>query len=142
MALTVSAVALVGGFLSVNQSIRNTRQSQERSEAVKIAQQQIEQTRTLQGELPPDYCLNSGQVISWNPTSPKPPTDHNQDELNNYPEQCKPSADNSLYYIWINSQERSEGTSLLTVRVRWHKLGTASGTNQVELLATKNVPTN
>jgi Tfp pilus assembly protein PilV len=135
--LTISVAALVAGMISANQSIHNTRQSQERSEAVKIAQQQIEQSKAFSKTLPQNYCLNNDTLITWTSSTPTPPQDYSVDNFANYPDGCKPNDSPGIYHIWINNQDRANGIVLLTVTVRWPKVGTGNGVNQVQLVATK-----
>jgi type II secretory pathway pseudopilin PulG len=135
--LVIISLVIVGAFLSTNRSLVDTRQSEERSVAVKYAQQQIERLKAGAASLPSgDFCLkDDGTTARWadTPGLSLPQTDPNQDSLSNYPAACKQMGPSGLYYQWISyDSSNPDSVNSLVIRIRWPKTG-GTGTNQVQI---------
>ncbi len=120
------AIAVVSSVLGItyaamNRNLLNVRDNQERSEAVKYAQAQLEAIKGAweAGTLPADtvFCMNgsSGIDIAAAPT----PSLYDDDFENNYPIECRYGG-NGLYSVAI---VRDNVTSVYRVYVRWDKIG-------------------
>ncbi len=74
IAMAVVAMVLGGAFVATNHSLRNTRQAQERAEALKISEEQLEQLKVAVANNTngvfgtSDFCLRAGVLY----TTPNP----------------------------------------------------------------------
>ncbi len=70
MALAVLSIVLTGAYVSSNRSFKNSRQAQERGEALKLIEGQVEQLKAMSEDgnggifSNLDYCISSGTIIS------------------------------------------------------------------------------
>lgn len=73
IAVAVIGMTLGGAFVTTNRNIQASRNTEERSAALKIAESQIEQLKTLATNnptkifvdaLPGEFCLNAGEVFA------------------------------------------------------------------------------
>ncbi|MBP7766916.1 hypothetical protein KA068_00115 [Candidatus Saccharibacteria bacterium] len=118
IAITVMSSILGGAFVSARRSTNATRASQERVEALAVAQGQLERARTAPGTLPECY-------------------DPDGNERSN-PDDCKV---NGLYVpqIDIASPQLVTGFNDLLVTVSWEGVG-GIGPQQLELVYRQAAP--
>lgn len=138
LALAISGAVISTAFVAVNQSTQSVRQSQERSEAVKVAESQIEAVRSRfsnQNELAVDemnnamgFCIaESGDVVDFGVFSL---VDFNDDEidvfnnLSNFDEDCFFDNYHGVHMFYEDNR--------LTTTVRWERIG--GGVDQVRLM--------
>lgn len=62
--ILVISTMLAGAFVTTNNSLQAVRMSQERSQAVKIAESQIESVRALGDNSMTDFCINDSTYTS------------------------------------------------------------------------------
>lgn len=132
------AVAVVSSVLAISYSIMNRnlqimRDNQERTEASKIAQAQLERLKNAKnnnitlptGQTAPIFCMDSGVVEGFANNAGH--TNIGSDNLEQYPNQCK-----SSFYRTSIRYNNNEGS--YTVRVRWDGL---TGTRNEVLMGYK-----
>lgn len=69
IAIAIVSLTLAGGYASANHSANATRTSQERGEALKWAETQVEQIKASQTEMPStttDFCYDTSLTLSTN----------------------------------------------------------------------------
>jgi Tfp pilus assembly protein PilV len=132
IAIAVASAVIAGSYTVVNRTLLNSQQAQEHSEALKVAEGQVEQLKKLPPSLASDsvFCYNkdnSGQVVSFAGVSvPVSQAD--------YPAGCKGIGLAGFYGTAI--QYSTKGTlSLLDdnykVYVRWD--GATGGRDEVSI---------
>lgn len=138
LALAISGAVISGAFVAVNQSTQSVQQSQERSEAVKVAESQIESVRSRftnenvaaveEIKSAMGFCIsNSGDVVDFGIFSL---SDFNDDIINildnllNFPEEC--------FHDGRYGVHMSYASDRLTTTIRWERLG--GGIDQVRLI--------
>lgn len=127
IAITVLATVLTAGYLSANRSTNATRRSQERSEATKIAESQIEALKSLSADATANifnrttFCITSTFTVS--PTFSIPAL--SAENFTTYP----PAPGNEctydrgvIYYASIVRDTSGDGHTF-RARVRWNRLG-------------------
>lgn len=123
--IMVLSSVLGGAFITINRSTTNIRQSQERVEATKVAEGQLESLKSAAGSttiIPTSgyFCMKDGAIISPAFTIGVLPTLDN-DQLGTYVPGCIGSGNNSRYHIAIEIP--SANTYL--VHIRWAKYNSA-----------------
>jgi len=120
---TVISLAIGGAYSVANRSLKTARQSQERVEATKIVEGQIEQLKALshatddKGVFGADvFCLNNGNKVSQNSFTSGDIPSLGVDTLTTYDSSCVKSA---LYHVAINKTDTDE----FTVVARWFSIG-------------------
>lgn len=121
ISLAVLGMIVAGAYSIVNAALRNSRQAQERSEATKIAESQVETIKAIPNQTG-RFCFNGSTKIAFSET---PPADFQQDDFTTYPEQCK--GFNSLYNVFVDKTAET-----YTVTVRWDRIG--GGKEQAQLV--------
>lgn len=138
MAIAITSVVLTGAFMSARQSTMGTRKSQERVEALKVAEEQLERLRELSAvpgnnftnPTQPSYtCVTTGSAWLGLPTGFQDP--ENFSEPTYHPPACTrtPVAGVSYYPGIVRSG--SPGNYTFKVHVRWDRLG--GGMDEVTL---------
>lgn len=131
-------LAILGFVLTLaysigTRSLGSIRSSQERTEALKIAEGQLEQIKYLGKKDSPDPAIFSGLTdpiciksdgTPSNTFSPRP-DDPDLDDFSAYDSEC--TNRDGLYNIYISRPAGSDG-GIFTVRVRWERYG--GGANQ------------
>lgn len=132
---------VIGGVYSVaSRSLRNARQAQERSEALKYTESQIEQLK----QIAPDnagvfagdsiFCMDGGKVVEFGEaTLPN----LSEDDFAAYPNDSQDGGScvkDQLYHVAIESNPVQGATSgaEFTVVTRWDRLG--GGRDEVKML--------
>ncbi len=145
LAVGIVGLAIVTAYGVASLSLKQGRQAQERSEALKIAESQIEHLKALSTKGNTTiynnglFCLSSATVprVSFGATYEggaeiAPLTN---DSLGNYPAPCVRDSSNSpvvggFYHIVIKGRIASDNRYHFTVAVRWFSL---SGTGKDEV---------
>ncbi len=127
---------LGGAYATSNLSLRSTRQAEERVEALKYTEAQIEKLRVASTTptavacagndifciATPDFCLAAnGNLISFGP----PPAAAASDSLSVYPGACRYRTGGVSYSLWIHREDVPLNPSKFTVHARWPSYGTA-----------------
>lgn len=141
------ALAILGFTLSITYSIasraqQTVRAAQERVEALKLAEGQLEQLKNIATTNPSTFatianygrpfCINSGGATQFSAANSLPP-DFNADSFN-YPSQCTNLGSGGLYNVSIvapGSPVNNPGGPFV-VRVRWNRIG-GNGNDEVKL---------
>lgn len=141
------AIAVVGSILAqayaiANRSLQSTQTSQERSESVKIAEQQIELLRDL-AKTDPDavfgstnlniFCIRTAGANTGERTDfPADFTivDYTLDNFEDYPAECRNLGGGNRYNVLIERESSTSG--LFTFYSRWDRVG--GGKNEVKLV--------
>jgi prepilin-type N-terminal cleavage/methylation domain-containing protein len=143
IALAVIGVIMGGAYASASQSIRGARAAQERSEAIKVTETQVESLKAMaSGYLVPatnifrvtPFCISGGnQIHDW--SSGLTPTANPEDAgaLNNYPAACV--IDGRYHAV---TEYDSSNNDLFTIRVRWERIG--GRIDEVRLVYRLHVP--
>lgn len=133
--LVIISVVIVGAFLSTNRNLGDTKQAQERGEALKYAQQQVERIKANTDPLPSgNFCFkDDGTTVAWGPSQPTPDANPDLDTFNDYPAECKPNGTSQQYYQWISyDNSNPQAVNSMVIRIRWPKLS-GPGANQVQI---------
>lgn len=137
------AIAIVSSVLAATQNLMNrnllkTQASQERTEASKVAQGQIEGLRALsvkKATIPDDpFCLNGTSITDLGFNNPIPNLAADTFNTTRYPAPCSSTA--NFYYIAITRETAVEGGSdgrLYKIHVRWDRIE-GGGRDQVEMV--------
>ncbi|HLB66385.1 MAG TPA: hypothetical protein VJJ78_02200 [Candidatus Saccharimonadales bacterium] len=138
LALTIVSSMLGGAYVLSNRSLSNSRGSQERGEALKIAEAQLERLKSSINNGNDDafnstniFCMNESNNVTA-ATSPTlglvPALNSAQDDLNIYTTDCKIQKQSLPYYVAFET----ESSSQFYVHVRWDSL-TGPSHNEVTL---------
>lgn len=137
IALAVIVLVIAGAYNSATRSLRVTRQAQERVEAVKLAENQIEQLKSLalfaivpsqNIFIPTPYCIvDATNTVATLSGTPDP--DLFMDTLADPPYSSNCRRSNNRFHVYI---EYVAADNLFTVRVRWERLG--GGRDQVVMV--------
>lgn len=128
IALTVISLAIGVSYSVANRSLKSARQSQERLEALKLVEGQIEQLKALSYTTDlggvfsstGTYCLNDG-VKTPNPplTIPSLDSDNLSDDPSNPPQTYHKDCVKGLYHLTI----ATDGADEFTIVARWFSFG-------------------
>jgi type II secretory pathway pseudopilin PulG len=128
ISMAVVSLILSGAYATVNRTVINARQAQERGEAIKQVEGQLEKLRTLSKD-PTNgvatttsvFCVSrtTGSLQSFTAPAVNPPMPSlDIDNFANYPADCAEGTAPVNYYMSI---ERNN--EIYTVRARWDRLG-------------------
>lgn len=140
LALTIVSTMLGGAYVLANRSLNGSRTSQERGEATKIAETQLERLKNAinGGDDEPFtttdlFCMDGSNEVAeaYSPTSSTVPA-LLSDNLDSYNDPCKIQNQSLPYYVSIEPNVEGDDNKF-TARVRWDRLG-ASGRNEVKLI--------
>jgi len=134
VALTVTSALIGGAYATTNKSLTGARASQERSEALKIAETQAERLRSLANPVnaPAKFCLDPSAAPI--PTSAAASASAENDaSLSSYAPTCV----QGLYHISItHPASASTSANTFNIKVRWQRV---DGTRVEELPITYTV---
>ncbi len=152
------AIAVVGSVLGITYSIMNRnlltmRDNQERTEAVKLAQGQVEALKTMWSTEPgrdrlktlrdadTRFCINSaGATVPLGGNAPH--ANSAEDDFTNYHPEAEDPLDScqfdSLYHVGI-LPETVGGNERHRIYVRWDKLASSSSSDKNEVIITYRV---
>lgn len=131
IAIAIMGVVLAGAYASASRSLNANRRAQEHTEAMRVAEQQLELMKasaragnTIFANAP-NFCLDSGG--NWFEVEGVVPPNYLNDDYTstasggNYPDECRVtfSGGGYYYYAWV----QRAGTDTFTVRVRWDGAG-------------------
>lgn len=129
IALIIISAVLVGAYLSARSSLTNTYRSQERSEALKQAESQLEQlkanTDKAAGAGTEFFCLNGDDIVTFDGGSPA--ASAAEDNFDNYPVNCKTTGEVPYHF----SVKQTDGVYVLLVR--WDRAG-GGGREEVKII--------
>ncbi len=133
IAIAVVSFVLVGAFVISNSSLRSVRDAQERGEALKLAQAQVENLKQTIDQEPDEifgvgvsrlFCYRGSNVrVPFTAITTLNPNFQN-DNFGDYPTGCR----EGLYYTSIEHNPNG----FFTIRARWDRLG--GRRNEVQLL--------
>lgn len=126
LALLVLGAVLAGAYVSSSSSLRGTRMAQERGEALKLIEGQLERIKSNPSAFisqPGYFCVDLASGLAVSGFSPNPPADASADPLSGYPSSCRQG--NIPYYVSI-IRDGANGT--YAARARWVRIG--GGSNQ------------
>lgn len=145
IALAIIGLVLAGAYATANRSVRITQQTQERTNATKIAEQQLESLRSIvvangddKSELfstSETFCINDGSADSRITNVPGPIPPDEQDAIlasgagEPYPNEC---VQQEFYHISVDRDDTSADNPRFIVQVRWNRLG--GGVDQVKYI--------
>lgn len=131
LALTVVTSILGGAYITSSRNLNNNRQAQERGEALKVAESQLERLKAAatSGSTAPytigtSFCLDSTNGVQ----SATIPADQ-ADNFDAYQSVCTVQGGGPIYYVAI---VRS-GADTFTVSIRWDRAG-GNGRDTVTLV--------
>lgn len=140
IALTVISLVLGGAYVSANRSLNNSRQAQERGEALKIVQSQVERLKFVASGsddtifiIPNTFCFDSNNTIhtATNPARvTNPPVDQDNFSLYTSPN-CKGQGLGQLFNISI--ERNTTNPNQFTAFARWDRVG-GVGKEEVKLV--------
>jgi prepilin-type N-terminal cleavage/methylation domain-containing protein len=138
IAIAIISLALTGAYNSANRSIHQAQDSQERAEALKVTEQQVEILRQLVKSDPNSifgatdrrlFCFDEqSNVVVFTSATNLP--HHSDDDYTAYPETCRQVDSYERYSVSIDHDPAQEG--LFTFRSRWERIG--GGRNEVMLM--------
>jgi len=129
IAIIIVSTVLGGAFVSANRSLTATRDSQERGEALKFGEEQVERLKAGVSATPDTYfnatnvfCIDGTNMLQPATNSPNYSIDAlpllTADSLNNYNNSCIRS---NIYHL---ATEYYGGTdNVFKVHVRWQQIG-------------------
>lgn len=121
VAIIVVGSVLAGAYVSSNHSLNANRQSQERSEALKYVEGQIETIKANVGDLynhSGPWCLNASGGRVDLPVAP--PANYIADNWSEpYPGDCMKGSSNR-YHLFVS---HTSGSDTYTVNARWDRAG-------------------
>lgn len=132
LALAVVSAVLGGAYVSSNRSLNSTRDSQERGEAIKLAEGQLERikgtakTNAVLFSTNAIFCLDDTSVMQNNGMGSVPALNSDTLVSPNYNAQCIKQPSGVSYYMSVQRTGNQ-----FTVRARWNKLG--GGQNEVKI---------
>lgn len=131
IALTVVTSILGGAYITSNRSLNNNRQAQERGEALKIAESQLERLKSSVSSgnnavftASNSFCLDAANTLQ-SATIPA-------DQLNNfdaYQTACTVQGGGPIYYTAVTRS----GADTFTVTIRWDRAG-GNGRDNISLI--------
>lgn len=114
IAVAVLGLIIAAGFAIANRSLRGVRRAQERSEALKIAERQIERIKHFSKSAPSSFFRNGARycVLSSGATAPE------NDAA------CKEGPDGRYATVTeVNATGEASGQYIFTITVTWTRLG-------------------
>lgn len=135
IAVAVIGLTLASSYAIVVSSLKSARQAQERGEALKLAEGQVEQLKALSTQLGPKifvqnkiFCLNGSPdpvIIPGTTINPDP----NIDDFTLYPPACVPNS--SFYHVAIDVHPVNGNDYQFNVHVRWDSFDGKLGREEV-----------
>lgn len=133
IALSIIGLVVAGAYATANSSTRLVRQSQERSDAVKVAETQLEMIRSINAGIgsqdqreqmysDTDFCYSDTEddIYQYSAAYTLPAHQNsNGPEADGMPEECKW---NDHYYAHVTYDD-SDDRSRFILTVRWARLG-------------------
>lgn len=143
IAITIAASILAGAFVSARRSVIGTRQSQERSEGLKVAEKQLENLRLLSAQPGNQFidtsksstsCLTNATPAVWTSVANIYPVDsENFSDTNYHPTACTVApAAGVEYFPAIRRTVPVAGEYNFEVIVHWQAAG-GNGNQEVKL---------
>lgn len=133
IAMLVVATVLGGAYASAGHSLNNSRQSQERGEALKLVEGQVEKLRQLANTVnssifasPRDiFCIDSSNTVqvATEPAITSLVQPVSSDNLNSYKAPCKNLGPGQFYNIAIERSSDPAYPNQFTVYSRWERAG-------------------
>ncbi len=127
ISLAVLSMVIGGAYSIVNAALRNSRQAQERAEATKLAESQVETikagvTGVTAGS---PFCLaGTNAAVTW--SASVPPASYIADTFAGYPAACT-GRNSGFHNVFIVKQG-----STYTINVRWDRIG--GGKEQLQMV--------
>lgn len=126
IAVMIVGVTIGGAYGVANRSLKSARQAQERGEALKIAEGQLEVIKGLAGGLVEPasgtdvfrdgvFCIDGNQSFNFTATGWGNIKAIEEDPLNEYPEQCQ----SGFYNVAVQRTAVENDTHQFQVNVRW-----------------------
>lgn len=135
IAMAVLSAILGGAYISANQSLNNSRQAQERGEAAKVANSQLEQIKAYAKDpvkhglmFDPNkiFCIDSAGNVkdipgfpAYDPPDNSPLPENDNWNNNSFPTEC---TFQGLYHASIRYKYPG-ADSLFTIAIRWDRFG-------------------
>ena len=143
IAIAVTSMVLTGAFVSTRQSTLGTRKSQERVEALKVAEEQLERLRELTA-VPGNQFTNSGQPSytcvttssTWQAVATGFQSPENFNEPTYHPPACTRTPATGVPYYPTIVRSGPAGNYTFKIHVRWDRLG--GGMDEVTLAYRSN----
>ena len=149
LAVGIVGLAVAGGYGIANRSLRQARQAQERGEALKLAEGQVEAIKAYAADdgatdtaalfSQDTYCVNLSNSTELTPITftdaGRDLPELDADTLGDYPD---PECKEGLYHVALESESQGSSSSdkveiyEFTVSVRWFSLG-GSDKEQVQI---------
>lgn len=125
ISLAVLSLVIGGAYSIANAALRNSRQAQERAEATKLAESQLEAIKSMPGEITggASFCVDATGAVEYNSTIPDNYVD---DDYTGYHPDCRGRNTSGLYNVFITKNGLS-----YTVNVRWDRIG--GGKEQLQM---------
>lgn len=137
LAILVISMVIAGAYVSAARSLQGTRQAEERGQALKLAEGQVEQIKgnvTAAAAATNLFCFASG--VATNATNPAQSISSQQpidiDPLTQYTAGCKNGV--IPYNISVARTGDAANGYLFTVYVRWFRIGGSGGKDEVRFL--------
>lgn len=150
VALAIIGMVLAAAYTTANRSIQITRQSQERTEAVKVAENQLEVIKSIAGSVEPMdgseeiwdgevFCIKQSDsaYVPYDDTGAELPdlwdaelTMEEPPDNGFYPQDCVFS---TLYHVYVGYDDDDERSRFL-VNVRWERIGGGGMIDEVQYI--------
>jgi prepilin-type N-terminal cleavage/methylation domain-containing protein len=129
IAIAIISVVLAGAYISANHTLNNSRQSQERNEAIKVAEGQLERLKGFASSgdqtiftTPNTFCVDDTNAIvtATNPPAGSVPA-LDSDNFGSYQGACTGQGLGNLFNVVV---ERNGGNAnQFSVFIRWDRAG-------------------
>jgi type II secretory pathway pseudopilin PulG len=142
IAMAVASLILGASYATANRSFRIARQAQERGEALKLVEGQVEKLKSLAGSSPgsifraagsPAFCIDTSLAVKDLPTAPPTPNPNLAlDDFAQYvpPHTLAPGCQTGFYNYSITYDPASNDT--FTILARWERIG--GGRDELKML--------
>lgn len=136
LAVMVIALTVSGAYGVASRSLKAARQAQERGEALKLAEGQLETIKGItSGVVSPaagddifdtskTFCLKGNDKIEFGSTWGDTIKTLDVDNLDDYPAECGPV--NGLYHLTVQTVSLDNNIYQYTVAVRWYRVGSSA----------------
>ncbi len=141
LAIAVVGFVLSGAYVSANQSLNNSREAQERGEALKLVESQLEVLKQLASagnntiySAATSFCLNTSNLSIISPANSHYATVPalNNDDFTAYRDVCQGQGNGGLYNLAI--QRDASNTNQFTAYARWDRVG-GNGRDEVQIIS-------
>jgi len=125
ISLAVLSLIIGGAYSIANAALRNSRQAQERAEATKLAESQLEALKSQPGAANPGvpFCIDTSGAIEYSSAIPANLAD---DDYTAYHPDCRGLNTSGLYNVFI-----VKDGPRYTVNIRWDRIG--GGKEQLQM---------